>query len=168
MVGINCSFAGSVLFKKIRIKAAVTLGKISADLIDRIAERTAADPKLVEDTLARLYPHGAIGSFMTEYFEMAFKGRDEAAEFEKATVTLFETSFGFEAKHVGPIGLTPDVLLLSDEDGWCGIVDIFRMDGFNVTLLEPAVPEIIAVCITCGPILFISPHNIKSRLLKAQ
>lgn len=99
------------------------IGKISADLIDRIAERTAADPKLVEDTLARLYPHGAIGSFMTEYFEMAFKGRDEAAEFEKATVTLFETSFGFEAKHVGPIGLTPDVLLLSDEDGWCGIVD---------------------------------------------
>ena len=38
-------------------------------------------------------------------------------------MTLFETSFGFEAKHVGPIGLTPDVLLLSDEDGWCGIVD---------------------------------------------
>lgn len=99
------------------------IGKINADLIDRIAERTAVDPKLVEDTLIRLYPHGAIGSFMTEYFEMAFKGRDEAAEFEKATMTLFETSFGFEAKHVGPIGLTPDVLVLSDDDGWCGIID---------------------------------------------
>lgn len=99
------------------------IGKISADLIDKIAERTAADPKLVEDTLVKLYPHGAIGSFMTEYFEMAFKGRDEAIEFEKATVTLFEMAFGFEAKHVGPIGLTPDVLLLSNHDGWCGIID---------------------------------------------
>ena len=97
--------------------------KITADLIDKIADRTAADPKLVEDTLIKLYPHGAIGSFMTEYFEMAFKGRDEAAEFEKATVALFETVFGFETKHVGPIGLTPDVLILSDNDGWCGIID---------------------------------------------
>ena len=99
------------------------IGKISVALIDKIAERTAADPKLVEDTLVKLYPHGAIGSFMTEYFEMAFKGRDEAAEFEKATVVLFETAFGFGAKHVGPIGLTPDVLILSDDDGWCGIID---------------------------------------------
>lgn len=99
------------------------IGKISADLIDRIAERTATAPKLVEDTLIKLYPHGAIGSFMTEYFEMAFKGRDEATEFEKATAALFETAFGFEARHVGPIGLTPDVLVLSDDDGWCGIID---------------------------------------------
>lgn len=99
------------------------IGKISADLIDKIAERTATDPRLVEDTLVRLYPHGAIGSFMTEYFEMAFKGRDEATEFEKATVALFETSFGLKATHVGPIGLTPDVMVLSDDDGWCGIID---------------------------------------------
>ena len=60
---------------------------------------------------------------MTEYFEMAFKGRDEASEFEKATVELFKNVFGFDAKHVGPIGLTPDVLILSDNDGYCGIID---------------------------------------------
>ena len=48
---------------------------------------------------------------------------DEATEFEKATVELFQDVFGFEARHVGPIGLTPDVLLLSDENGYQAILD---------------------------------------------
>jgi len=60
---------------------------------------------------------------MSEYFEMAFRGRDDAVEFEKATAELFKTVFGFEARHVGSIGLTPDVFLLSDSDGYCGIID---------------------------------------------
>jgi hypothetical protein len=99
------------------------IGKITPSLIDRIADQTGIDVHLVEESLLKLYPHGAIGSFMTEYFEMAFKGRDEATEFEKATVELFKDIFGFNAKHVGPIGLTPDVLILSDTDGYCGIID---------------------------------------------
>lgn len=77
----------------------------------------------LEEALIKLYPHGAVGSFMTEYFEMAFRGRDNATEFEVATVELFKSVFGFDARHVGPIGLTPDVLLLSDESGYCGIID---------------------------------------------
>ena len=97
--------------------------RITPDLVDRITEQTGLDAKFVEEALLRLYPRGAIGSFMTEYFEMAFKGRDEATEFEKATVRLFQEVFGFDARHVGPIGLTPDVLLLSDSDGYCGIID---------------------------------------------
>ena len=92
-------------------------------LVDKIVSQTGLDSRFVEDALLRLYPHGAIGSFMTEYFEMAFKGRDEAAEFEKATVQLFHDVFGFESHHVGPIGLTPDVLLLSDSEGYAGIID---------------------------------------------
>ena len=99
------------------------IAKITANLIDKIAEQTGIDVKLVEETLVKLYPHGAIGSFMSEYFEMAFKGRDEATDFEKATVALFSEVFGFDARHVGPIGLTPDVLLLSDACGYCGIID---------------------------------------------
>ena len=97
--------------------------KITPDLIDRIIEQTGLDSKFVEESLLKLYPHGAIGSFMTEYFEMAFKGRDEATDFEKATVKLFREVFGFDARHVGPIGLTPDVLLLSDTEGFAGIID---------------------------------------------
>lgn len=97
--------------------------KITPDLIDRIIEQTGLESKFVEESLLKLYPHGAIGSFMTEYFEMAFKGRDEATDFEKATVKLFREVFGFDTHHVGPIGLTPDVLLLSDTDGFAGIID---------------------------------------------
>jgi hypothetical protein len=97
--------------------------RITAGLIDRIIEQTGIDEKLVEETLLKLYPHGAVGSFMTEYFEMAFRGRDDATEFEKATAELFKTVMGFEARHVGPKGLTPDVLILSDADGYAAIID---------------------------------------------
>ena len=99
------------------------IGKITSDLIDNIAEKVGAEVKVVEETLLRLYPRGAIGSFMTEYFEMAFKGRDNAVEFEKATAELFKTVFGFETRHVGALRLSPDVMLLSDSEGYCGIID---------------------------------------------
>lgn len=99
------------------------IGKITSELIEIITEKTGLQPKLVEETLIKYYPHGAIGSFMNEYFEMAFKGKDNAVDFEKATVVLFNEAFGFETEHVGPIGLTPDVLLLSDEEGYIGILD---------------------------------------------
>lgn len=99
------------------------IAKITPALVDKVVEQTGFDEKLVEDTLLKLYPKGSVGAFMTEYFEMAFKGRDEATEFEKATVELFRDVFGFETKHVGPIGLTPDVLLLSDVEGYQAIID---------------------------------------------
>lgn len=97
--------------------------KITPEIINSIVERTGISLDMVEDTLVEFYPNGSIGAFMTKYFEMAFKGRDEATEFEKATVQIFQDVFGYEAKHVGPIGLTPDVLLLSDSDGYAAILD---------------------------------------------
>jgi len=97
--------------------------RITPDIVNKIIDQTGIDEKLVEETLLKLYPHGAVGSFMTEYFEMAFKGRDEATEFEKATAELFKIVLGFESHHVGPIGLTPDVLLLSDSEGYAAIID---------------------------------------------
>ena len=99
------------------------ISTINASVIDAISDKTGLPSNQVADILLRLYPHGAVGAFMTEYFEMAFKGRDEATDFEKATVELFRDTFGFEANHVGPIGLTPDVLLLSDSDGYQAIID---------------------------------------------
>ncbi len=99
------------------------ISRINSNIVDAITLKTGLPTKQVEEILLKLYPHGAVGAFMNEYFEMAFKGRDEATDFEKATVELFRDVFGFNAKHVGPIGLTPDVLLLSDEDGYCGIID---------------------------------------------
>lgn len=99
------------------------IGKVTSTLIDKVVEQTGIDSSFVEETLLKLYPHGAIGSFMTEYFEMAFRGRDTATEFEIATVELFKTVFEFKAEHIGPIGLTPDVLILSDQDKYIGIID---------------------------------------------
>ncbi len=87
---------------------------ISAALINKIAEKTNLAKILVEETLMKLYPKGAINAFMTEYFEMAFKGKDEAAEFEKTTAEIFEKVFGFKSYHVGPKGLSPDVLIVSE------------------------------------------------------
>lgn len=97
--------------------------KITTPVVDYIISRTGIDEKTVEDILIETYPNGSVGTFMTKYFEMAFKGRDEATEFEKATVELFGNVFNFETKHVGPIGLTPDVLLVSDSDGYQAIID---------------------------------------------
>ena len=70
---------------------------------------------------------------MTEYFEMAFKGRNEATEFETATRTIFEETFGFKARHVGPIGLTPDVLLLSDSAGYQAIIDNKAYSKYSIS-----------------------------------
>lgn len=107
--------------------------KITSSLIDTISEQTGLDGRFVEETLMKVYPHGAIGSFMTEYFDMAFKGRDEATEFEKATVMLFREVFGFQTEHVGPIGLTPDVLVLSDSEGYAGIIDNKAYSKYSIS-----------------------------------
>lgn len=96
---------------------------ITQEIIELIERKTGIDKSKVEDYLLKMYPHGAIGSFMSEYFEMAFKGREDATEFEKNTVLLFQEIFHYKAKHVGPIGLTPDVLLISDTDGYQAIID---------------------------------------------
>lgn len=111
------------------IKAYITLSlqkpitKITTQVVDYIVSATGLKETFVIETLQKKYPKGSIGSFMTKYYEMAFKGRDEATEFEKATVELFQDVFNYQAKHVGPIGLTPDVLVLSDSDGYVGIID---------------------------------------------
>lgn len=109
------------------------ISKISDSLIYKISEQTGYEPLRVDETLQEYYPRGAIGSFMTEYFEMAFKGKDEAIEFEKATAELFRSILGFETKHVGPIGLTPDVLIISNERGFVGILDNKAYSKYSIT-----------------------------------
>ncbi len=106
---------------------------VNASLVDIISSKTGLPHRQSEEILLKLYPHGAVGAFMTEYFEMAFKGRDEAADFEKATAELFREVFGFNTKYVGPVGLTPDVLLLSDSDRYCGIIDNKAYSKYTVS-----------------------------------
>jgi hypothetical protein len=152
--------------------------RITNDLVDRITEQTGLDTKFVEEALLRLYPHGAIGSFMTEYFEMAFKGRNEATEFEKATVYIFREVFGFDARHVGPIGLTPDVLLLSDADGYCGIIDNKAYSKYTISndhhnrMVHNYIEGLGNYCTSRNPLAFFSyiaggfGNNINTQLAK--
>ena len=109
------------------------ISKITSAIIDKIVETTGAEEKFVEEYLCKNYPQGAIGSFMTEYFEMAFKGRDEAIDFEKATAEIFKSVMGFDTVHTGSIGLTPDVLVLSDEENFCGIIDNKAYSKYSIS-----------------------------------
>ena len=108
---------------------------VSADVVGYIVNTTGVDSKLVENTLISCYPNGAISGFMTEYFEMAFKGTEEAVAFEIATTELFKDVFGFKAIHLGQTGSksTPDVLLLSDAEGYQAIIDNKAYSKYSIT-----------------------------------
>ena len=107
--------------------------RIDGALISSISEQTGVKESLVEEVLMEKYPHGSPSSFMTNYFEMAFKGREEASEFEQSTVELFQDIFGYKTKHVGPIGLSPDVLLISEEYSYQAILDNKAYSHYSVT-----------------------------------
>lgn len=123
------TITASMLIKQKVIQAYIAesllypITRITPKVISNIFNKTGINEEIIEDVLTVTYPNGSISAFMTRYFEMAFKGRDEATEFEKATVELFRDVFGFKAKHVGSIGLTPDVLIVSDNDGYQAIID---------------------------------------------
>ena len=106
---------------------------VNNDLIDYIQDSTGCVRPYVEEKVGRLYPHGNMDSFLSNYYQMAFNSREESTEFEKATAELFDIEFGYKTKHVGPIGLTPDVLLVSDEDGYQAIIDNKAYSHFSIT-----------------------------------
>lgn len=112
--------------------ARTPIAKISADLVGRISESTGIEEKFVEETLQRIYPQGSVGAFMAEYYNMAFSGREEAVNFELATAEIFREVFGFESRHVGPIGLTPDVLIRS-ADGFQAVIDCKAYSRYNIS-----------------------------------
>lgn len=102
------------------------IGKITTGLIEIIAEKTGIMQNVVSDVLHKEFPHGAIGGFMMNYFEMAFKGHDECREFENATAEIFKNVFGFDTKWLGSAysgQQVPDVLLVSESSGYQAIID---------------------------------------------
>ena len=108
---------------------------IDTKIIDYVVDVTGADPKLVENTLLVSFPHGLIGGFLANYYEMAFKGTEEATEFEVATTELFRDVFGYNAIHLGQTGSksAPDILLLSDSEGYQAIIDNKAYSKYSIT-----------------------------------
>lgn len=109
--------------------------KVNSEIIDYICEVSGTDSKFTEKILIEAYPHGAIGGYLTNYRDMAFKGRDEAIEFEQATTNLFADVFGFKSEHLGQMGAksAPDVLLVSDSDGYQAIIDNKAYAQYSIT-----------------------------------
>lgn len=111
------------------------ISNIDSLLVEEIAEKTGTTPHLVEDVLYKTYPHGAVGGFLSNYYEMAFKGRDDAIDFEIATTEIFETIFGYKAIHLGQTGSrsAPDVLLISEEEGYQAIIDNKAYSQYSIS-----------------------------------
>lgn len=106
---------------------------ITPEIITIIAMRTAINEPDVERFLHFAFPRGGLEGFWARYREMAFAGRDEATEFERATATLFRELFGFNAEHVGPQGNTPDVYIESAESEYCAIIDNKAYRAYSIT-----------------------------------
>ena len=111
------------------------IAKVDPDIILEIANKTGTEKLLVEQVLYKDYPHGAIGGFLSGYYEMAFKGRDEAKDFEIATTSIFNDIFGYKAIHLGQTGSksSPDVLLISDDEGYQAIIDNKAYSSYSIT-----------------------------------
>jgi len=111
------------------------IAKVNADIIVEIATKTGTDRLLVENVLYKEYPHGAVGGFLSSYYEMAFKGRDEAVDFEIATTSIFNDILGYKAIHLGQTGSksAPDVLLVSDDEGYQAIIDNKAYSQYSIT-----------------------------------
>lgn len=114
--------------KKIFISLALKepIGGITPSLVERISEQSGIKTSTVLEVLQKNFPHGAIGAFMANYFEMAFAGREQSREFEEATANIFRENFGFHSTWLGSSQsgkAVPDVLLVSDEAGFQAIID---------------------------------------------
>ena len=139
---LNTGMVSSKLIDMQRIRQAFIaysmhrpIGQIDADIVCDIASQTGTDRVLVEAVLYKEYPHGAIGGFLSGYYEMAFKGRDEAIDFEVATTSIFKDILGYNAIHLGQTGnkSAPDVLLISDNDGYQAIIDNKAYSRYSIS-----------------------------------
>ena len=96
---------------------------ITPDIVEHISKQTGISEQLVERFLIQNYSHGNIDDFFLSYRELSKLGQKGARDFEIATCEMFRKIFHMKASHVGPIGNTPDVIIESEEYGFCGIID---------------------------------------------
>lgn len=109
--------------------------RISSDLIEFIVAENdnSYSYSQVEDVARKLFPNGAIGGFFSNYYQMAFSGREEARDFEIATANLFHEIFGFETWHIGQSGRVPDVVISTDVGEYQVIIDTKAYERYTVS-----------------------------------
>lgn len=119
----------------IRLSMAKPIYSITPQIIESIQSETGAEEALIEDYLNKNYSGGSIGAFMVSYHEMAFSGTEKATEFEKTTTDIFRDVFKYNAIHLGQTGSksAPDILLISDSDGYQAIIDNKAYSRYSIT-----------------------------------
>ena len=124
-----------ILKEFFRISSQKPVCKIDSSIVELVSRFASTEYSFTEDVLNESYPYGAINGFLTEYRDMAFRGRDEAIDFEKATANLFRDVFGFKTSHIGQSGgkSSPDVLLLSDPEGYQAILDNKAYSRYSIS-----------------------------------
>ena len=117
----------------LKIAAIEPVQFITPAIVDSVSQSTGYEKTFVEDVLYKIYPAGALDAFYSAYSQMAINGQEDCLAFEKATCKLFDSVFGFKTEHVGKIGKSPDVLLLSDESGYQAIIDNKAYHQYSIT-----------------------------------
>lgn len=107
--------------------------KISVSLIENAVDKLGINKGRIEQVLYKYYPKGGINLFLSNYYQMAFNGRENAIEFEKATAVLCKEIFCFKVKHIGQKGLTPDIEVISEQDNYTAIIDNKAYSRYAIT-----------------------------------
>ena len=123
--------------KKFFISISLTepIAGITQNLIEKISEQSGIKSNIVERVLQKNFPHGSTGAFMTNYFEMAFSGREQCREFEEATANIFREIFKFNSTWLGSASSgkeVPDILLVSDEEDFQAIIDTKAYKNYDL------------------------------------
>lgn len=104
----------------LHLSALRPIGAIDSDLINEVSMITGYAVHEVESALHGFEPN-TLSQFESNYLDMAVSGTVRATEFEIATKEIFD-ELGFDAHHVGPRPLHPDIFVESGLD-FSGIID---------------------------------------------
>lgn len=145
------------------LKLETPITTIDENIVRTISNRTGINEDTVESFLIKNFPTGSIDDFFLTYKDYAYGGRKYATEFELATVEIFHKIFGMTAKHVGPIGNTPDVFVESDTEHYCGIIDNKAYEkGYSITgdhrrrMVSEYIPNVSTYALAKYPLAFFS------------
>lgn len=108
---------------------------VTRDVVDVICNKAGTEFKLTETVLLSKYPNGSLDSYLINYRNMAFKGREEAVDFEIATTNLFADILGYKAVHLGQTGSksAPDILIISESEKYQAIIDNKAYSNYSIS-----------------------------------
>lgn len=115
------------------------ISDINNEVVDAIYERTGIRKEDIIRILERKHPEG-LSYFEESFLNMSKKGKEEAIDFEKAVAKIFQSMFGYKAKHIGQTkpknrgsGGNADVIIISTQENYSGIIDAKAYSSYSIT-----------------------------------